>query len=179
MATYETYTSLAVLVEYLTASPRATAFLALAPDTQEMWMVEATRMLNRQRWAGTPTEDYPDDQPLAWPRDGISGVTDGVTPQAILDAFCELTLALYLDSSTLHQSGGGSRVKSLSTGGGVGVEFFGPATSSGRFPRIVQELIGDYLATAGGSSVARSRAGGTTEESQFEDCDAFDLSDGE
>lgn len=182
MATYPVYVALATVQEYLGASPRAAGFLALDEDTQEQWMVEATRMLNRQRWQGTPTEDYPDDQDLAWPRDGITGVTDGTTPQAILDGFCELVLALYLDASLLSGSGGGAgRVKSISSGKGVGVEFFAPvAASAGKFPATVQELIGPYLQGAlTRSGLTMTRAGGTSEESQFEDCDRFDLTEGE
>lgn len=179
MTTYPTYLSLADTQIYLGATPRAAAFLAEVADTQERWMVEATRMLNRQVWAGTPTEIYPADQDLAWPRDGVTGVTDGTTPQAILDAFCELTLALYLDASTLATATAGNNVKRVDSGKGVGVEFFGPSTrGAGRFPRIVQELVGAYLASRSGSGLA-ARASGTNETSQFTDCRDFDLTKGE
>lgn len=178
MTTYDTYLSRADVVTYLTASPRATAFLALDADTQDQWLVEATRELNAEEWAGTPTESYPDEQPLAWPRDGIDGVTDGTTPQAILDGFAELVLALYLNAALIDQANTGNNVKSV-IAKGVGVEFFGPSQDTAtRFPARVQRLIGRYLGSSGASALAVGAASGTCERSQFTACHDFDLTDG-
>lgn len=178
MPSYETYLSLAQVQTYLGASPRATAFLAKEEDVQDQWLVEATRELNAEEWAGTPTEDYPDDQPLAWPRDGITGVTDGVTPQAILDGFCELVLALYTNAGLIDQANTGNGVKRVNAKG-VEVEFFGPSSDTAtRFPPRVQRLIGRYLGSGDAAAVMVGAVSGECERSQFTDCHDYDLTEG-
>jgi len=177
MAVYPTYLSLASVDDYLEASPRSTAYSALTDDEKSKYIVEATRMFNRQAWAGTPTEDYPADQDLAWPRDGIDGVTDGTTPQAILDGFCELVNYLVSDSAFVNASSSGKNIQRVDAGKGVGVTFFSPTTATaGRFPVAVQELVGEFLATAVAGGTAISVATGTDHSSSFDDCDDFDLS---
>lgn len=176
MTTYPTYLSLADTVEYLAASPRATAFLAEDDDTQDRWLVEATREFNAEDWAGTATAD---DQDLAWPRDGVTGATDGETPQAIYDGWCELVLALYTNASLIDQVNTGNNVKSVGGAGVPTVEFFAPSSeTAARYPMRVQRLVGRYLASAS-AGLTLSVATGTCEESQFDDCNSYDLSRGE
>jgi len=168
---YTTYISVADALVYLAASPRAASWVAASADARGQWLVEATRMINRQAWSGTPTQAYPSVQALAWPRDGVTGVTDGTTPQAILDACSELAATLIDDQSTLLATSAGKNVQRVDAGKGVGVTFFGPTSdTAGRFPTIVQELVGQYLATAS-ATAGVPVAGGTSNESSFADCD--------
>ena len=113
---------------------------------KENALITATRMLDRRQWVGT---EYDDPQTLDWPRSGVTdpegvAVDETVVPQFILDATCELALALMEDASV--QTGEGSNIKSIETGS-VGVEFFGASNASSTgFPTIIQEIIGYYLA---------------------------------
>lgn len=147
------YVSRADATTYFADSLRSASWVALADTTKDQALVTATRMLDRQLWAGTKTSD---SQELEWPRTGVTDAYGNVVdpdtvPQSIIDACCELALSLALNPSGETNANAGSNIKRVSAAKGTDIEFFRP-TTAGRFPTIVQELIRGFL--GGTSSVA-------------------------
>lgn len=154
---YSVYVSLADAKTYLAASPRATTWAAASDALKSQWLVEASRAIDRVAAA-----DYK--------LDAIDDV-----PGALANGTAELAALLMDDASVLNQPNAGKNIAEVGAGS-TRVRFFGPTTrTAGRFPPIVQELVGPYLAGAGVSAVGY--AGGTCNESSFDDADRFDLSD--
>jgi len=150
----------------------AELWTAASEETQAKALVTATKMLDRRYWAGTK---YSDAQALDWPRSGLTDpegneVAEDAVPQFVLDATCELALALIEDPSIQAPDDAGN-IKSIKTGT-VGVEWFGSGAvglSSSGLPQIVEELIGYYL--AGANDFSGPFASGTDNESEIEDFD--------
>ena len=145
---------------YFLASPHAAAFQAASSDTQKQYLVTATRMLDRQRWVGTRT-DTATPQPLEWPRtgvpskEGISFPDDEVPLDIILGSY-ELANALLGDAAVQSSQDSGSNTKRAKRKVGdleIEDEYFRPTFGglAGRFPTIVQELVGCFLAGGLGS----------------------------
>jgi hypothetical protein len=130
-------------------------------------LVTATRMLDRQKWRGSKTTS---DQDLAWPRSGLSDV-EGLpidpdeVPDFMLDATCELALALIEDADIQNQADTGSNISRLKAGPAE-IQYFASGTSGPRFPIIIHELIGSYLA---GSTLPLPFASGTDVQSGLGD----------
>lgn len=173
------YLLLADAEAYLAASLHATAWDSATTAQRNKAIVTATRMLDRQRWAGEKTDAA---NTLSWPRSGVTDdygedVDEDTIPQAVVDACAELAAHLLADASAQSNATAGSNVKKLDARG-VSVEFFGPR-SAGRFPTIVQELIGAFLASADSAALAAlaPRTSGTSAESAFDPCDSDDVYD--
>lgn len=163
---------------YITASNAAAYFDdALYADAwdaatdahKDKSLVTATRMLDRQSWQGEKTDPA---QPLQFPRTGLTyldgtEVPSDALPQALLNATCELALALLGDSSVQTNTDTSSNIQNV-TAGPASVTFFKP-TSGSRFPTIVQELVGLFLQSAIGSGTATPYVSGTCERSTFDD----------
>lgn len=137
----------------------------LDTDVKERALITATRMLDRQKWAGTKTDP---DQALAWPRTGLTDrdgneLDSATVPQAIKDAQAELALSLYLDPQVQTNTGTGLNTKRLKAGSAE-IEYFRP-TRNARFPTIIQELVGLYL--QGSAALVVPAAYGTDETSSF------------
>lgn len=168
---YEVYGDLDAANLYL-AGRTGTARWDAKDDTQKgQVLVTVARYLNRKKWKGTKTVD---SQPLAHPRAGVTvdGVTidDSVIHDDVLAGSYELCLILSDDPSVESATGTGSNVK-RAKGGKAEVEFFRPTVGSwleSRFPTIVQELLGPFLA-ASGLLPALPYAGGTCVESAWSD----------
>lgn len=145
---------------------------AATAETKAKALVSATKMLDRRYWAGTK---YSDAQALDWPRSGITDpdgneVAEDTVPQFVLDATCELALAL-IEDATIQSSDDSGGIKSIKTGT-VSVEFIGNNATdyfSTGLPQIVQELLGYYL--AGANDFAGPFVSGTDNESELEDYD--------
>lgn len=130
-------------------------------------LVTATRMLEREIWAGSKTVST---QTLSFPRTDLikadGTIVDSSTiPQEIKDAQCELALALINDSTIQSNATTGSNIKRVDAGG-VEVEFFQP-TKGFKFPTIVQKLVGQFLGSAAGSGITGSYEYGAGEDSNF------------
>lgn len=146
---------------------------ALDEERKAQALITATRMIDRQTWSGEKTSGAQD---LQWPRTGVTDkygneVASDSVPQAILDATCELALSLTADASVETKSNTSANIKQLKAGS-ASIEYFRP-TRGGRFPTIVQELIGQFL----GSSASSSSGGavyGNCDRSQF-DCNPYGL----
>ena len=175
--TFDVYGSSAGLATYANGSATWYAtYAAATADGLKRALVEATRLINRQRWDGTLTSD---SQALAWPRDGVTAtpasgiaVTDGVTPDEIVQAAYELALAMLAKPAVVSGSSAGSNVQSVGAGP-TSVTFFSP-TIGGRFPDRVMELLSwAYGSDSSELLAAGSYASGTDGCSQFDDADAY------
>ena len=160
----------------------AIAWAAASSTNQAKSLVEATRMLDRAPWQGALAAD---GQSLKWPRSGVvdrlgEDVSSASIPLAIEEAAYELAAALLADP-TIRENGaaGGSNIASL-TAGPVGITYF-RAIAGGRFPTIIDELVGQYLQSAASASATLSTASygtGTDVSSSFDDADVYSLTRG-
>lgn len=140
---HEVYIDEAAADAYLQAdASRRTAWAALATDTKLIYIVSATRRLDRLKWKGTKSVA---GQALEWPRDnvGVEWVDDGVVPQAILDATAVLAGDLALDESVADQLDAGANIRSVKAGTAQ-VQFFRP-TFGPKLAGPLIELVGDLL----------------------------------
>lgn len=172
--TYTTYVSVDDADDYLAAALHAVVWASATATQKGQAIVTATRMLDRQIWQGEKTSDA---QALAWPRSGVTtrdgaAVDEDTIPQAVIDACCELAAGLLEDPGAQTSVTAGSNIKRVKAE--VEVEFFGPR-AGGRFPQIIQELVGQYLRSPSGSAGSRRAAyvSGQCEESSFDDADQF------
>lgn len=160
---YEVFADVATADLYLAAESTAAKYRAADAETKAMWAVSATRILNRQNWAGSKTDP---DQALAFPRTGISGVDEETIPQGIIDAACEMMNQMangYDPANTQNTSNTVKRQKA----GSVEIEYFRGVEGVGyRFPLPVWELIRQFI---GGSSIAGALASGVCGDSKFDD----------
>ena len=155
--TYDVYVSLADADAYLEAQIAAATWQGLSDsdadvDRKERAIVSATRLIDRQLWQGEKADPY---QVHAFPRTGLvypdSGddVPSDAVPQEVVDATCELA-SLMLDGSEVQALAdpNTSNVQSLKAGS-VAISYFRAEPSLDRFPLIIQELLGFWLAGAG------------------------------
>ena len=178
--TFDVYGSSAGLATYANGSwlwsATYTAAVAVSANGPLRALVEATRLLNRQAWDGDLTSS---SQALAWPRDGVTAtpasgiaVTDGVTPDEIVQGAYELTLAMLAKPSVVASTNTSSNIASVGAGA-ASVSFFSPV-AGGRFPDRVMELLSwafgadDSVLLAGGAY-----ATGTDGCSQFDAADTY------
>lgn len=173
--TKTTYVSLAEADEILAFAIHAATYRGLSDTERSRLIGSAMDMLERQTWDGDPAVD---GQATAFPRSGLTDEAgDDVTEAASLTAAelanAHLAAILADDPSAAGATTAGSNVKKVDAKG-VSVEFFGPR-AAGRFPQIVQELVGPFLASVAGAADALApRVSGTDAESAFEPCDAAD-----
>lgn len=150
------YDTVANATTYFTGRLGADAWTDATNDQKAQALISATRMIDRQRWAGTRSTDFPYSE-LQWPRDGVTDkygdAVDGDTlPDDLVTGFYELALALLEDEAVQDTPAGGSNTKRVKAGS-VEVEFFRPTLGAvGRFPQIVQELLSQFLAGAAASA---------------------------
>lgn len=168
-----TYISRANATLYFEGALHGASWVAATDTVKDQALVTATRMLDRQRWQGSK---YDSEQALAWPRSGVTdregnSIDETAVPQDILDATCELALSLIIDSDVQNSSSSSQNIKRVQAGS-ASVEYFRP-TFGGRFPTIVQELVG-YLLSSSAAGLLEPWASGTDVESYF-DNNNFDV----
>ena len=144
--TYNVYVDQASCAAYLAASITvpALAWTAASSTLQAQSMVMASRMLDRQTWQGQQNGG-----PLQWPRTNVvdqfgNAVAPTTIPQDIINGFCELAAMLISDPALQDQLSSKWNIASF-TSGPATVNYFHPQ-QGGRFPMVVQELVGPYLA---------------------------------
>lgn len=150
---------------------------ALDTTQKERALVTATRTLDRQVWQGTKTDPLQD---LQWPKTNVvdrdGNVLDPlIVPEDIKTAEIVLALMLYLDPTVASNKNAGTNIKHLKAGSAE-VEYFRPQTG-GRFPTIIMELIGQYLASATQVSMGGADYG-TDQCSNFTCKDKFGFTEG-
>lgn len=101
-------------------------------------LMMARRAIDRQAFIGSRASD---NQLLAWPRSGILDVDDATTPQAILDAQCELALAFLREDLTADD---GTRGVRRLQAGSVAIEYDGRAPAR-NLPDAVSALLAPFL----------------------------------
>lgn len=149
---------------YLDGSSHADNWRAITDDdTKARYLVTATRLLDRQLWAGDKTSEV---QPLAWPRKntGVTGVTDDTIPTDIISASIEMASALADGVDLQSQQNFLERVQSMSAGS-VSITHFRGQDVSTRFPQIIHELLRKYM--SGGTASYVPKSTGTDTETIF------------
>lgn len=164
------YITLANANTYMSATLQAAVWSALADATKEAALISAARMIDRQAWQGSKTDS---GQAMAWPRSGLvdkdgNEVSSASVPQQVIDAQCELALALSQDSSIQSNTSSSQNIKRVQAGS-ASVEYF-RSVAGGRFPTVVQELLGLWLGS-NSTGLITSMSSGTDIESFFEDRD--------
>lgn len=154
---------------YFDDAIHASAWEDSTSDIKAKALVTATRMMDRQDWNGTKYQDAP-TQVLDWPRSGLfdsegNALSETVVPQEILDATCELALALVQNSGLQDSTNTGNNIKRLKAGS-VELEYI-RGTSGSRFPTIIDELVGLWL--AGSPNYSGPFIYGADNESDFSD----------
>lgn len=148
---YTVFADLASANLYMEAAFQGDTWRAAIDDNKKRALVTSTRVLDRQNWLG---DKFDVNQEHAFPRTnmGITGLDDslGVTPDEIVAGSIELALALMDGSEVQDNRTTAERVRSISAGSVSISNFRGVDSFLGsiapRFPLIVQELIGTYLA---------------------------------
>jgi hypothetical protein len=137
-------------------------------DAQKRGLVDASRLLDRQRWQGTPVSTPEIDVTLEWPRDGVvdrygTAVSNASTPDDIIKAAYEMAAMLVEDPTIADQATSGSNVSSVGAGSAK-VAFFRPTLGiTGKFGTKISELIAPYL--SGGTTLGAGEAYGTDDAS--------------
>lgn len=176
---YTIYGTLAGAAEYLNATTHANAaWTAASTDNKARALVTATRQLDRQSWQGSKVAD---DQALAWPREDVTDrngdeVDDSEIPDDLILASYELAYVVLSAPASQNTADTSSNIAEVYAKG-AGARFFRP-TEGTRFPVIIDELIGQYLAGAAAFAYALPVAGGTDTESDFDSCDEYGFTRG-
>lgn len=150
---YPVYASLEAADAYLEGSMSENAQkwrLITDEDTKKRYIIQMTRLIDRQRWKGEKTDEA---QELQFPRTGtgVDGVEDNQIPQAIVDATIEGAASLANGGDFETTQNQSQKIQSMSAGR-VSMSFFrGAEGTASRFPLNIQELLRDLLA---GSSPA-------------------------
>lgn len=150
LAASNSYSAVADADTYFSDRLGTDAWTAAITATKEKALVTATRMLDRQTWEGTKTVTTP-EHPLAWSRTGVTDkygndVDPDTLPAAFLAGVYELALALLVDLTIQEVVNTGNLNKRLKAGS-VEIEYFRPsADTATRFPTVIQELLGQFLA---------------------------------
>lgn len=151
---YTVYADIPTADYYMLGSVTVAGWATASDDNKGRALVSATRLLDRQLWAvGYTTFDL------------------RVAVPAIVDACCELA-GMFIDGSTdpLTSSTTVQTTQSLKAGT-VAITYFRiDPNLAARFPTIIQELVGPYLAGSG-NTVATAYVGGTDVCSGFETYD--------
>jgi len=142
------YVTNADAITYHEDSIHGTGWVGEAEDNQNKALNTAYRMIERQDYKGDRTTP---GQTQKWPRSGLTdeegvAVPSGSVPQFVIDAQCEIALAL-IEGSTIQTGDAGSNIKELDADG-TSITYFRPEAGS-RFPLIVDELLGFYLEGSG------------------------------
>lgn len=166
---YTVYGDTHTVDDYAEGAIHSAGWDALTEEAKPKYCVTATRTMERQKWAGSKTED---DQVLAWPRTGLtyidgSEVDASEIPQQVIDGFCEICLALANGSELQDVTSTENAIASLAAGS-VSITYFrGAGGTPTRFPTVVQELLGLWLASQ--ENAVSASSSGTCGESAFED----------
>lgn len=178
--TFEVYGGIAALTTYVNGmiSDAAITWRELVPDDQARTLIGATRFIEEQVWQGTPTVPAVGGTALQWPRTGIvnpdgSALDPSTVPPAVLQAVFELAVMIADDPVVTSALDGGSNVQQIDAGGGVGIIYFNPTSSSfgsaSNLPGILDRLVGKYLSIADSSdSVDSGYSGNGGCESKFD-----------
>lgn len=174
------YASRADADAYFADSLRGATWSALIDQTKDQALVEATRVFERQAWAGqkeVPTQD------LQFPRIGLTdcqgnSVTAADSLELISEAQFEYALFLQQNPNGLNTSDATGTNIRRQRAGSAEIEFF-KSTAGTRFPVIIQDIVGCFLAGSQVlATIGAAFASGTNEESSFNDRDKYGVTEG-
>jgi hypothetical protein len=180
--TYDTYGDAAGLGVYAGGSFAFFAtYTAASVDNRARALVEATRIIERQLWAGAKVSD---GQALQWPRTGVtyadgSEVSSASIPDEVVEAAYELALAGLADVSLFTGTSTEKQTKKLEAKG-TSIEYFSPRAGD-RWPGRVAELLAQFLASTASSGTPSGDSyvsDGVDCGSRFDDCDAYHVNGG-
>lgn len=183
--TYNVYGTEAEIKTYLGGRLGADAYTNAESNDKKKAHVQATRWMDTMQFQGTPT-DLVTPQPLAWPRIGMTNcngevVLDSVVPNELCEAIGELILVILGNSAASDAAGTGKNIKKVGAGSAQ-VEFFRAGDAQGKsgtpLPTQAWRLIKCFTG-AGSQLNSGAISSGTDACSQFDDCDTYDLRDGE
>jgi hypothetical protein len=177
-----TYNLLAALNTRLGDSIRAAAaWESVDPDDQARAAITATLMLDQRVYEGTPTSASP-TQTRAFPRDNLTdkygtALPAGTTPEDMKQAHALLTYELAVDPELESRMSTAATAVKRVKAGSAEVENFAPGAfvAITTFPSRIENLIAPFLA---GAAYTGAEDFGTEAESQFDDCDRSDLTEG-
>ena|GEM_PF-1254628 len=178
-ASGNSYANIATADTYLDDSVRAgLSWKAVDTDTKARSLITATRLLDKQCFIGSKTAS---SQTLEWPRTGVTdadgnAVADDTVPTGIINGCIELAYELSQNAELETSKNTGSNDKRYRAGS-VEIEYFRPGGVMGtdgitRFPVVVMECIREYLC---GNAKGTPSAFGTSDTSQFDNCDTYNL----
>jgi hypothetical protein len=167
---YTVYLDVSEIDDYAAGAvgDNADAWRDASEDEKARAAISATRLIDRQTWAGAKTAGDQDGQ---FPRTGLtfadgSVVPTDAVPQRLLDADAELAMALVNDTDVQDAASTATTTKRVKAGS-TEVEYFASAQDVGsRFPQIVNELVGAWLTGASVSSFGQ--AFGVDEKSKLQ-----------
>lgn len=148
---YEVYQETADVDDYLAAALNTDEWDALSSAEKNRTNVAMTRLLDRQRWQGAKASS---GQALAFPRSGLTdsegnAVSSESIPAAVLSAHSELCLIAADGSTVQADATTENTIKRVKAGSAEVENFRNAGGSPTRFPLVVHELIGRWLAGAG------------------------------
>ena len=167
------YGSRAEADTYFNDSLRKATWAAVVSATKDQGLIEATRIFERQAWAGekeVPSQDLAFGRTGLTDKDGVS-LTPAETLEVVKEAQFEYALFLITDPAQIGtREATGSNVKKLEAGSAK-VTYFKRINGT-RFPLTVTDLIGDWFGGDRGSNVG-GFVSGNCDDSSFTtpDCD--------
>lgn len=182
---YDVYGTEAEVKAYIAGRLGTSAYDDASSGDRKKAHVQATRWMDTLTFQGSPT-DLVTPQPLAWPRIGMIDcdggvVLDTVVPDELCASISELVLVI-LGSNTASDVASTAKNIKKAGAGSAQVEFFRPGDAQGKsgtpLPEQAWRLVKCFTG-AGSQANSGAIASGTCDESQFDDCDRFELRDGE
>ena len=165
------YGSRAEADAYFNDSLRKATWAAIANTTKDQGLIEATRVFERQAWAGE--KEIP-SQDLAFGRTGLTdaegnSITADESLEIMKEAQFEYALVLISDPAALStRDATGSNTKKVEAGSAK-ITYF-KATKGSRFPLVVTDLIGGFLGGNAGTTLG-GLVSGNCDSSSFTDPD--------
>lgn len=163
---------------YFNDSLRKEAWADFSGSNKDRSLIEATRVFERQAWAGTKEVA---EQNLAFPRTGLTdkdgvALTGAETLDIIGEAEFEYALHLLTKPSALNtRDATGSNVKQV--GAGSARVIFFKRTKGSRFPLIITDLVGQWFG-GNGTKINGGIVSGNCDSSSFTNSDKFGLNKG-
>lgn len=174
--TYTVYSDVAMADDYYNGSTEFAAWNALTSEAKARGLVSATRLIDRQGWAGVKVVESPENE-LEFPRTGLTDCGgNAVTASESLALAVEASQLLALDtinSEEVTQKAGTENLTKRLKAGSVEVEYFRADTlvvGGARFDTDVMELIGCFFSGSAGALVGSSSFGtdGVSEDINFD-----------
>lgn len=155
-ADFFVYADLEMADEYLLGNVdgAAKAWRKKLPDDRSAALVQATRWIQRQAWAGFRTAVAP-GQPLVWPRTGVviteGGVDVEIDPNTVPDdvvvASIELAALIAMNPEITTAIDQGSNIQALGAGP-ASISYFAPTSyldgTALEWPKVIEDLLSKY-----------------------------------